>query len=76
MTAQLLRGDFLELMQAIPDGSVDAVICDPPYGTMADASLDGWNGVATDWDVALNPALFLEQCNRINGAQQQLRMIA
>ena len=26
-------GDCLEVMQGIPDGSVDAVICDPPYGT-------------------------------------------
>ena len=29
----LRHGDCLELMQAIPDGSIDAIICDPPYGT-------------------------------------------
>lgn len=29
----LMHGDCLELMKSIPDGSVDAVICDPPYGT-------------------------------------------
>jgi len=28
----LMNGDCLELMKYIPDGSVDAVICDPPYG--------------------------------------------
>jgi DNA modification methylase len=28
-------GDCLELMAGIPDGSVDAVICDLPYGTTA-----------------------------------------
>ncbi len=28
-------GDCLDVMQDIPDGSVDAVICDPPYGTTA-----------------------------------------
>jgi len=28
-------GDCLDVMQGIPDGSVDAVICDPPYGTTA-----------------------------------------
>jgi len=28
-------GDCLEVMQGIPDGSVDAVICDPPFGTTA-----------------------------------------
>ena len=31
----LRHGDCLELMQAIPDGSIDAIICDPPYGTTA-----------------------------------------
>jgi DNA modification methylase len=29
----LRHGDCLELMQSIPDGSIDAVICDPPYGS-------------------------------------------
>lgn len=31
---QLLQGDCLELMKDIPDGSVDLVLTDPPYGTM------------------------------------------
>jgi DNA modification methylase len=30
---QLILGDCLEKMQEIPSGSIDAVICDPPYGT-------------------------------------------
>lgn len=29
---QLFNGDCLELMKAIPDGSVDMVLCDLPYG--------------------------------------------
>lgn len=32
---QLLHGDCLELMQSIPDGSVDMILCDLPYGTTA-----------------------------------------
>jgi len=32
---KLHLGDCLDVMQGIPDGSVDAVICDPPYGTTA-----------------------------------------
>ena len=28
---QLLFGDCLERMKEIPDGSIDAIICDPPY---------------------------------------------
>lgn len=30
---QLMKGDCLELMKGIPDGSVDMVLCDLPYGT-------------------------------------------
>lgn len=31
----LLFGDCLELMKSIPDGSVDLILTDPPYGTTA-----------------------------------------
>ena len=31
----LRQGDCLELMKSIPDGSVDMVLTDPPYGTTA-----------------------------------------
>ena len=30
---RLLQGDCLELMKNIPDNSIDAIICDLPYGT-------------------------------------------
>lgn len=30
---KLLHGDCLKLMQDLPDGSVDLILCDPPYGT-------------------------------------------
>ena len=32
---ELKQGDCLELMKDIPDGSVDLVLTDPPYGTTA-----------------------------------------
>ena len=32
-TVKLLQGDCLDLMKSIPDGSVDLVLTDPPYGT-------------------------------------------
>lgn len=32
---QLIHGDCLEKMQDIPDGSIDMVMTDPPYGTTA-----------------------------------------
>lgn len=70
----LMQGDCLERMKEIPDGSVDAIICDPPYGTV-----DGFSGNGIvhgmigkiGWDVAINPADLFEQCNRVlrmNGA--------
>ena len=31
----LMHGDCLELMASIPDGSVDMILCDLPYGTTA-----------------------------------------
>lgn len=36
---QLFNGDCLELMKDIPAGSVDLILCDPPYGT-TDCSWD------------------------------------
>jgi site-specific DNA-methyltransferase (adenine-specific) len=62
--ATLYLGDCLEVMAGLPEGSVDAVICDPPYGTM-----QGFRNI--DWDVALDPAAVFEHCNRVlrmNGA--------
>lgn len=32
---KLMQGDCLELMKKIPDGSVDMILCDLPYGTTA-----------------------------------------
>jgi len=30
----LMQGDCLERMKEIPDGSVDMVLADPPYGVL------------------------------------------
>jgi DNA modification methylase len=35
MSFNLMHGDCLEMMKLIPDGSVDMVLADPPYGTTA-----------------------------------------
>ena len=56
----LRLGDCLEVMKSIPDGSVDAIITDPPYGT-----------TACKWDSVIDFDLMWEQLNRIikpNGA--------
>lgn len=56
----LIQGDCLEVMKDIPDGSIDAIITDPPYGT-----------TACKWDSVIPFDLMWEQLNRIikpNGA--------
>lgn len=60
MDINLMQGDCLERMKEIPDGSVDAIICDPPYGT-----------TACKWDSVIPFESMWEQLKRIikpNGA--------
>jgi len=57
---KLLKGDCLELMKDIPDKSIDAIICDLPYGT-----------TACKWDTVIPFEPLWEQYKRIikdNGA--------
>ena len=39
---ELWNGDCLELMKNIPDGTVDLVLTDPPYGKKADKGTNGF----------------------------------
>lgn len=72
---KLMLGDCLQRMKEIPDGSVDAIITDPPYGTVknigdAESIAHGMKG-NTEWDVSIETGLLYEECNRIlrtNGA--------
>ena len=51
---QFWLGDCLELMKNIPDGSIDMILCDLPYGT-----------TACKWDTVIPFAPLWEQYNRI-----------
>ena len=51
---KLIRGDCLERMKDIPDGSIDAIITDPPYGT-----------TACKWDTVIPLDAMWEQYRRI-----------
>ena len=62
---ELWHGDCLELMKDIPDGSVDLVLTDPPYGTMKNAALDGWNNKTTEWDNEIDPTALFTELTRI-----------
>lgn len=52
---QLKQGDCLELMKEIPDGSVDLVLCDPPYGI-----------TRNKWDDALQWEAFWRELYRVS----------
>ena len=65
MEINLLHGDCLERMKEIPAGSVDLILTDLPYGTMKGANLDGWKGLATDWDVVIDTDNIMEAANRL-----------
>jgi site-specific DNA-methyltransferase (adenine-specific) len=51
MSAVVMHGDCLDVLAALPDGSVDAVVTDPPYelGFMGKA----WDGVGVAYSVDL-----------------------
>lgn len=56
----LMKGNCLERMKEIPDGSVDMILCDPPYGT-----------TACKWDTVIPFEPMWEQLKRVikpNGA--------
>ena len=57
---ELIHGDCLEEMKKIPDGSIDMVLTDPPYGT-----------TACKWDTVIPFEAMWEQLKRVtkkNGA--------
>lgn len=59
-SVKLFQGDCLELMKDIPDGSVDCIITDPPYGT-----------TNCDWDEQIDLKLLFDsgfRCLKRNGA--------
>ncbi len=51
---ELINGDCLEEMKKIPDGSIDLVLTDPPYGT-----------TQNKWDTVIDLQLMWEQINRV-----------
>lgn len=60
--------DCLEGMKQIPDGSVDAIICDLPYGTMKGSykwEKMGWEGNKHDWDEIIPTDQLFEQYGRV-----------
>lgn len=53
-TNNVYLGDCLELMESIPDKSVDCIICDPPFGV-----------TACEWDKVIDFKILWREYNRI-----------
>ena len=62
---ELWQGDCLELMKNIPDGSVDLVLTDPPYGT-----------TACKWDSVIPFDPLWEQYKRISKESSAILLFA
>lgn len=62
----LWHGDCLELMKQIPVGSVDLILCDPPYGIMKYAPTN-WKqrGETAAWDTPLSTAEMYENMSMV-----------
>lgn len=56
---ELWQGDCLELMKNVPDGSVDLVLTDPPYGTMK--GIDDKH----DWDTTIDTEKLFAEISRV-----------
>lgn len=53
MTIRLICGDCVEKMRELPEASIDAVVCDPPYGL---------EFMGKDWDSHASPIVYQEWC--------------
>lgn len=67
MSVTLYNGDCLEKMKNIKSGSVDLILTDPPYGTIANIPLNGYveSNRNTGWDVVIPLEEMFSQANRV-----------
>lgn len=52
---ELMHGDCINLLSQIPDGCIDAIITDPPYGYLKNQKLD----------ISFNEAVFFSEAKRV-----------
>ena len=52
----MIQGDCIEHMRQMPDGSIDSIVCDPPYGL-------GFMG--KQWDQSVPGVEWAQQCLRV-----------
>jgi len=63
----LMHGDCLEEMKKIPSGSVDLILTDPPYGTIANIPIEGYveSQRNTQWDTIIPLEDMFAAANRL-----------
>ena len=74
-SARVLFGDCMEKMKEIPDCSIDAIVCDPPYGMSPDGVARTWADIEDGrkiggfmgkaWDAAVPCHNFFAECFRV-----------
>jgi len=70
MSVALLHGDCLDRFKDIPDGSVDLIICDLPYGCLTTPKIGGGQNIRMPsercaWDVKIDLEAFWREVKRI-----------
>lgn len=62
---QLHCGDCIDVLPEIQAGSVDLIVCDPPYGTIKGLNIKGWGKETTVWDEPIAPEKLFSLCERV-----------
>ncbi len=72
---ELRQGDCIELMRALPESSIDAIVTDPPYGLSPDGKARTWDDIedgkarggfmGKGWDAAVPGVTWARECYRI-----------
>ncbi|EMD2984615.1 site-specific DNA-methyltransferase [Salmonella enterica] len=65
MNHTIHHGDCLDVMQELDPGSVDLILCDPPYGTIKGVDIKCWDKSTTAWDEAIDPVVLFAACERV-----------
>ena len=72
---ELRQGDCIELMRALPENSIDAIVTDPPYGLSPDGKARTWDDIedgkarggfmGKGWDAAVPGVTWARECYRV-----------
>jgi len=69
------QGDCLDLLRALPDNCIDAIVTDPPYGLSPDGRCRTWDDIESgrkgggfmgkQWDAAVPGVTWARECLRV-----------